>query len=135
MCVLYHEVTFLGFVVGSHAVKVDEEKVKIIQDWPTPKIMGEIRSLHGLQVFIEDLELRESLPTLKKRLTQAPILALPKFSKSFELECDASSIGIGAMIIKEGHPIAYFGEKLKGVQLNNSTYDQELYALVRALQT
>ncbi|RDX97892.1 hypothetical protein CR513_19267, partial [Mucuna pruriens] len=31
------EVTFLGFVVSSHGVKVNVEKVKAIQDWPTPK--------------------------------------------------------------------------------------------------
>ncbi|RDX65705.1 Retrovirus-related Pol polyprotein from transposon gypsy, partial [Mucuna pruriens] len=44
-------VTFLSFVVGSCGVKVDEEKVKAIQDWPTPKIMGEVRSFHGLASF------------------------------------------------------------------------------------
>jgi len=37
--------------------------------------------------------------------------------------------------MQEGHPIAYFSEKLNGVVLNYSTYDKELYALVRALQT
>ncbi|RDY14427.1 Retrovirus-related Pol polyprotein from transposon 17.6, partial [Mucuna pruriens] len=46
-----HEVTFLGFVVSSHGVKVYEEKVKAIQDWPTPKIVGEVRSFHGLAIF------------------------------------------------------------------------------------
>ncbi|RDY00580.1 Retrovirus-related Pol polyprotein from transposon 17.6, partial [Mucuna pruriens] len=72
---------------------------------------------------------------LKERLNQAPILALPKFSKSFELEGDASSVGIEVVILQEGHSIAYFSEKLKGAQLNYSTYDQELYASMRALQT
>ncbi|RDX97012.1 hypothetical protein CR513_20258, partial [Mucuna pruriens] len=38
---------------------------------------------------------KESSPSFKERLTQAPILDLPNFSKSFELECDASSVGIG----------------------------------------
>ncbi|RDX65765.1 hypothetical protein CR513_55548, partial [Mucuna pruriens] len=32
-----HEVVFLDFVVGSHVVEVDEEKVKAIQEWPIPK--------------------------------------------------------------------------------------------------
>ncbi|RDX97568.1 hypothetical protein CR513_19657, partial [Mucuna pruriens] len=36
-----HEVVFLGFVVGSHGVKVDEEKVKVIQEWLPPKTIGE----------------------------------------------------------------------------------------------
>ncbi|RDX74357.1 Retrovirus-related Pol polyprotein from transposon 17.6, partial [Mucuna pruriens] len=51
-CVFYTpKVTFLDFVVGSHGVKVDEEKVKAIKDWPTPKIVGEVRSFHGFTSF------------------------------------------------------------------------------------
>ena len=37
--------------------------------------------------------------------------------------------------MQEGHPIAYFSEKLNGGFLNYPTYDKELYALVRSLQT
>ena len=60
---------------------------------------------------------------------------MPNFSKSFEIECDVSNVGIGAILMQEGHPIAYFSEKLKGDSLNYSTYDKEFYALFRALQT
>ncbi|RDX81989.1 Retrovirus-related Pol polyprotein from transposon 17.6, partial [Mucuna pruriens] len=70
-----------------------------------------------------------------ERLTQAPILALSNYSKSFKLECDASEVGIGVVLLQEGFPIAYFSEKLKAAHLNYSTYDRELYALVKALQT
>jgi hypothetical protein len=73
--------------------------------------------------------------TLKDRLTHTPLLQLPDFNKTFELECDASGIGLGGVLLQEGKPIAYFSEKLNGASLNYSTYDKELYALVRTLET
>ncbi|RDY09974.1 Retrovirus-related Pol polyprotein from transposon 17.6, partial [Mucuna pruriens] len=115
------KVVFLGFVVGSHGVKVDEEKVKVIQSSPTPKIVSDVRSFH--KVF----------KALKDRLTHPSILTLPNFHKSFKLECDASNVGVWAVLLQEGHSISYFSEKLKGGQLNYSTYDKKFYALVRAL--
>ncbi|KAK1550727.1 hypothetical protein Q3G72_023767 [Acer saccharum] len=44
-------------------------------------------------------------------------------------------IGIGAVLMQEGRPIAYFSEKISGAALNYPTYDKEMYALIRALET
>ena len=85
-------------------------------------------------VFKWEQDQLKAFETLKDKLTKAPISALPNFSKTFEIECDASNIGIETVLLQEGHPKAYFSEKLKGSHLNYSTYDKELYALVRALQ-
>nr|KYP43108.1 Retrovirus-related Pol polyprotein from transposon 17.6 [Cajanus cajan] len=70
---------------------------------------------------------------LKHKLTNAPILALPNFAKSFEIEC--ANVGIGDFLMQKSHPIAYFSEKLNGPTLNYFTYDKELYALLCALKT
>jgi hypothetical protein len=72
---------------------------------------------------------------LKDKLTHAPLLQLPDFKKTFELECDASGIGLGGVFLQERKHVAYFSEKLSGPVLNYSTYDKELYALLRCLET
>jgi hypothetical protein len=47
----------------------------------------------------------------------------------------ASGIGLGGVLLEEREHVAYFSEKLSGPVLNYSTYDKELYALVRCLET
>jgi hypothetical protein len=72
---------------------------------------------------------------LKDKLTHAPLLQLPNFNKTFELECDASGFGLGGVLLQDGKPVAYVSEKLSGPSLNYCTYDKELLASVRTLET
>jgi len=44
-------VTFLGYVVTSNGIRVDESKVEAIQSWPTPKSIYDVRSFHALASF------------------------------------------------------------------------------------
>jgi hypothetical protein len=77
----------------------------------------------------------QAFHTLIDKLTNAPLLQLQDIGKPFEFKCDASGIGIGGVLLQEGKLVAYFSEKLSGPSLNYSSYDKELFALVRVLET
>ena len=77
--------------------------------------------------------------SVKVLLSEAPVLAAPDFSKPFQLEIDASSIGAGAVLLQEdgcgvAHPVCYFSRKFNKHQLNYSTIEKEALALLLALQ-
>ena len=72
---------------------------------------------------------------LKEKLCSAPVLALLDFTKAFEIECDDSKIGVGAILMQDQRPIMYFSEKLSRATFNYLTYDKELYVLVKAFET
>ncbi|XP_073063949.1 uncharacterized protein [Primulina eburnea] len=125
-----NKLVFLGFVVSSQGIKVDEDKVSAIRDWPTPTTIGQKNA-----PFSWGEEQEKSFNLIKQKLINAPLLVLPDFANTFEIECDASCVGIGGVLMQGGRPVAYFSEKLNGAALNYPTYDKEFYALVRTLET
>lgn len=71
--------------------------------------------------------------SLKQALISAPVLALPNFTKSFSIETDASSTGIGAVLTQQGHPVAYISKALGPRAQAMSTYEKECMALILAV--
>ena len=129
---------------------MDKSKIEAIKSWPVPQAITQVRTFLGLagfyRRFVKDFSTiavplheltkkgvvfhwgnaqESSFHTLKDKLTHALLLQLPNFGNTFELECDASGVGIGGVLMQDGKPIAYFSEKLHGPVLNYSRYDKE----------
>ena len=154
---------FLGHVVGQDGVKMQQSKVKALASWPRLTTVTEVQSFLGLanyyRRFIRDFarisaplsELTKkgvpfewgggqenSFQELKTAVQSAPILQLADPSKPYIVTCDASDIGIGAVLEQESekgpHPIAFASRKLSSAEKNYPVHERELLAIVYALK-
>jgi hypothetical protein len=76
----------------------------------------------------------EAFLILKKLLTIAPVLAQPDIEKPFDVYCDASSTGIGEVLMQDGRAISYASRQLRCHEEHYPTHDLELLAVVHALK-
>ncbi|GJT95566.1 putative reverse transcriptase domain-containing protein [Tanacetum coccineum] len=79
-------------------------------------------------------EQENAFQTLKDKLCNAPVLALPDGPKDFVVYCDASGLGLGCVLMQRGKVIAYASRQLKIHEKNYTTHDLELGAVVFALK-
>ena len=72
--------------------------------------------------------------TVKQKIDESPILAMPDFNKVFQVEYNASGSAIRVVLIQEGKLVTFFSKQLNDAKRKYSMYDQEFYAIVQALK-
>lgn len=77
---------------------------------------------------------KSSFAALKSALIEAPILGLPNFAKPFQLLTDACDSGVGAVLLQDGHPLAYISKSLGPRTRGLSTYEKEYLAIMIAVE-
>jgi hypothetical protein len=152
------EVEYLGHLVGKDGIRVDPKKIEAMQDWPHPKTLKSLRGFLGLtgyyRKFVKNYEkiaaplmallkntsftwtlvVAQAFQTLKTTMCTTLVLALPDFTKTFVLECDASGKGIGDVLMQEGHPLAFTSEQLSERNLGKPIYEKEMLAILHAVE-
>ena len=80
------------------------------------------------------VQTQDAFELLKFALVNAPVLAVPDYSKQFVIETDTSDAGFGAVLMQEGHPISYLSKPLSDRNKALSTYEKECMALLLAVE-
>ncbi|GKE47269.1 putative reverse transcriptase domain-containing protein [Tanacetum coccineum] len=123
------EAQFLGHVINGNGIHVNPSKIEAIKNWKAPRTPTE-----KCKTFDWGEEQELAFQTMKDKLCNAPVLALPDGPKDFVVYCDASGIGLGCVLMQRGKVIAYVSRQLKIHENNYTTHDLELGAVVFALK-
>ena len=158
------EVGFLGVVIGPDGIRIEEEKVKGVLEWPTPKCVKDMQKFLGLAnyycQFIEGFasvarllhdmvkkdkkwdwteRQEKAFRELKEQFTKEPVLAAPDIDKKMRIEVDASDYVIGGVLSMEcedglWRPVAFLSKSLNETERNYEIHDKEMLAIIRGLE-
>jgi hypothetical protein len=147
----------LGHLVGKYGVRVDPKNIEVMQDWPHPKTLKSLRVFLFLTGYYRNFvknygkiatpltallknnsftwtpATAQDFQTLTMAMCTTPVLALPDFTKTYVLECDASRKGIGVVLMQEGRPLAFTSKQISERNLYKSIYEKEMLAILHAV--
>nr|GEW99205.1 reverse transcriptase domain-containing protein [Tanacetum cinerariifolium] len=127
---LVKEGIVLGHKISKQGIKVDKAKVDVITKLPHPTTVKEKDT-----PFIFSQECVEAFQTLKRKLTEAPILIALDWDMPFELMCDASDFAIGEVLgqcqDKHFRPIHYASKTMTEAESNYTTTEKEILSVVK----
>jgi hypothetical protein len=153
----------IGHKISEKRIKVNKAKIEVIEQLQPPTNVKGIRSFVGhvgfYQIFIHNFshiarplthllakdalfvfteECFQSFHTLKKELISTPVIQPPIWHLPFEIMCDTNDYAVGAVLgqskDKKQYAISYASKTLTGPQLNYSTTQKELLAVVFAIE-
>jgi hypothetical protein len=139
-------------------VATDPAKIEDIVNWKTPQTISQLRGFLGLTGYYRrfipkyayicqplhnalkknsfqwSTEQQNAFDQLKTVMSQPPLLALPDFSLPFAIETDACETGIGAVLMQQSKPLAYYSKSLGPNNAAKSIYEKEAMAILEALR-
>ena len=156
---LRKEFNYLGHVISEKGVFPEQAKTRVIEEYPTPQNVKQLRSFLGLMSYYRrfvpkfshiaaplhkllkkdapyewTISQEQAFQTLKGKLLAPPVLKYPDFNERFILTTDASGEGLGAVLsqgeIGKDLPVAFASRTLNQAEKNYSTTEKELLAIV-----
>lgn len=153
------KVEYLGHVVSAEGVAIEPSMVEAVNKWHVPANLKQLRGFLGLTGYYIKFIARYGMISqplaallkkgtqfswtqetdwafkiLEQKLIEAPVLAVPDFSKEFVLEIDACEYGIGVVLMQAGHPVAYLSISLCPKNQTLSIYEKECLAILMAIE-
>ena len=150
---------YLGYIISRHGIEPQPKKVEAIVRLSPPKTKRQLRHFLGMVNYYRDMwrrrshilspltglvspkvkfqwgpEQQEAFEEAKRIMTQHTLLSFPDFNKEFHIYTDASNKQLGAVIMQDGKPLAFYSRKMNSAQSRYTTGEQELLSIVETLK-